>query len=207
MNNLDSLDDFFLPNCVGVVDSTEIEISCWIGDAFSGKKGVHTLKYQVVSCLVTKRPVNIYGPVFGKVADSTVWKESGMGEYLERDDLWVLGDKGYQGCLRVKHCLKKNRGEFILDIEKKEYNRKISVERVRIENHFSEVKKWKVIAGVYRGDVNKHVNIYLSCEILTIISKFDYILMIRFRHELVREIYFSFSSAGFASVKTPLTYN
>lgn len=171
LRDIDVLDNFFLPNCVGVVDSTEVEINCWVGDSFSGKKGAHTLKYQVVCCLTTRKPIQISGPYFGKESDATVWKKSGLGEYLENDDLWVLGDKGYQGCLRVKHCLKKKRGEPSLAPRERDYNRKISVKRVEIENHFADVKKWKVVSHVFRGDLNNHMKIYLTCEILTIISK------------------------------------
>jgi hypothetical protein len=171
MKDIDILDHFFLPNCVGVVDSTEIEINCWIGDSFSGKKGVHTLKYQVVCCLITGKPIHIYGPCLGKVNDASIWKDSGLGEYLEENDLWVLGDKGYQGCLRVKNCLKKSRGELTLEHDKKEYNRNISKKRIIIENHFADVKKWKVISHVFRGDLNYHVKIFVTCEILTILAK------------------------------------
>ncbi len=171
LRNLEILEDFFLPNCVGVVDSTEIEINCWIGDAFSGKKGAHTLKYQAVTCLSTGKPIQISGPYFGKESDASVWKKSGLGEYLEEDDLWVLGDKGYQGCLRVKHCLKKKKGQKSLPPLDKEYNRNISVKRVEIENHFADVKKWKAISYVYRGNVDNHIQVYFTCEILTIIAK------------------------------------
>ena len=171
LKNLDSLDNFFLPNCVGVVDSTELEVNCWVGDSYCGKKGAHTLKYQVVTCINTRKPVQISGPFFGKESDVSVWKKSGMGEYLEENDLWVLGDKGYQGCARVKHCLKKKRGQDNLDPHSREYNRKISVKRVEVENHFAEVKIWKAISHVYRGDLSDHVKIYFTCEILTLISQ------------------------------------
>lgn len=171
LKEIEIFEKFFLPNCVGVVDSTEVEVNCWIGDSFSGKKHAHTLKYQVICCLITRKPIQIIGPFFGKESDASVWKKSGMGEYLENNDLWVLGDKGYQGCLRVKHCLKKKRGHDTLDPASKEYNRKISTKRVEIENHFAEVKKWKVVSHVYRGNLDDHVKIYFTCEILTILSK------------------------------------
>jgi hypothetical protein len=172
--NLDELqifDPFFLNNCVGVVDSTELQINTWVGDSYSGKKGHHTLKYQVICCLTTGKPVQICGPYFGKESDATIWKKSGMGEYLQEDDLWVLGDKGYQGCLHVKHCLKKKPGQDTLDPSSREYNRQISVKRVEIENHFAKVKVWKAISHVYRGDLTNHVKIYYTCEILALISQ------------------------------------
>ena len=103
--------------------------------------------------------------------DATIWKKSGMGEYLQEEDLWVLGDKGYQGCLHVKHCLKKKPGQDTLDPSSREFNRQISVKRVEIENHFAKVKVWKAISHVYRGDLTNHVKIYYTCEILALISQ------------------------------------
>lgn len=171
LRELDIFEPFFLNNCVGVVDSTELQINTWVGDSYSGKKGAHTLKYQVVCCLTTGKPIQISGPYFGKESDATIWKKSEMGEYLENDDLWVLGDKGYQGCLQVKHCLKKKRGQDTLDPASREYNRSISVKRVEIENHFAKVKVWKAVSHVFRGDLTNHVKIYYTCEILTMISQ------------------------------------
>ena len=89
LNDLQIFEPFFLNNCVGVVDSTEVQINTWVGDSYSGKKGAHTLKYQVVCCLTTGKPVQICGPYFGKESDATIWKKSEMGEYLQDDDLWV----------------------------------------------------------------------------------------------------------------------
>jgi hypothetical protein len=57
----------------------------------------HTLKYQVIVCLKTGLALHICGPFLGKINDATMWKESGVAEYLTRHDLWVIGDKGYQG--------------------------------------------------------------------------------------------------------------
>jgi hypothetical protein len=38
-------------NCYGIIDSIEVQIYAWKDQAFSGKKHMHTLKYQVLkSC-------------------------------------------------------------------------------------------------------------------------------------------------------------
>jgi IS5 family transposase len=169
---IESLDGFFLRDCVGVVDSTEVPINTWVGDSYSGKKKAFTLKYQVVISLHTKMPVQISGPYFGKVADSKVWEKSGMGQFLQEEGLWVLGDKGYQGCARVKHCLKKRKGEARLPHDKKEYNRLISKQRVFVENHFAELKVMKALSHKFRGmKLSFHGEVFNCCEVILFLSK------------------------------------
>ena len=185
VQNVDSPDDFFLKNCVGItliaknlllictgaVDTTELPIWAWVGDAYSGKKKCFTMKYQVVVCLITKKPIQISGPFFGKVSDSEIWRLSGMANFLEEDDLWVIGDKGYVGCRRVKHCLKRKKGQKRLPRSKKEYNRSISTKRVFVENHFAELKVFKAVSHCFRGHLEDHVDIFNCCEVLLCISK------------------------------------
>lgn len=107
--------DFFLERCIGAVDGVEFEINAWIGDSFSGKKGFpifllfsliqfpshiircHSLKYQMVVCITTGQVMHFVGPFLGKFSDATMWKESEVDLFLEMNDLWVIGDKGYQG--------------------------------------------------------------------------------------------------------------
>lgn len=171
-NSLTPLDNFFLKRCVGVVDSSEFRIYTWVGDSYSGKKKFFSLKYQVVICLDTQMPVQIDGPHYGKVSDAKIWKESGMPEFLKRNHMYVLGDKGYQGCERVKHCLKKKRGEKVLAKEKKEYNRKISTKRILVENHFADLKVFQVLTNSFRGvNVNFHSDLFLACEYVLYLSK------------------------------------
>lgn len=167
--NLHFVDDFFLKDCVGVVDTTEVTIQAWVGQSFSGKKKNFTLKYQVVRDLQTRKPIHIAGPYLGKVHDSKIWRMSGFGNFLEEDNLFVLGDKGYVGCRQVHNVLKKNRGQKVLNELEKEYNRMISQKRIVIENHFAELKIFKVLSHTYRGDLNEHWKIFAMCEILLII--------------------------------------
>ena len=171
LDGIDVLDDFFLKNCVGVVDSTELQIWTWVGDAYSGKKKQFTLKYQVVVCLITGKAIQINGPYFGKMSDATVWRESRMAEYLERDDLWVLGDRGYVGCRRVLFCLKRKRGEIRLPTASKEYNQKISRKRVLVENHFADLRVFKAVKHCFRGHVRDHHEIFFCCEIFLALTQ------------------------------------
>jgi hypothetical protein len=55
------------------------------------------LKYQVIVSLETGLPLHFFGPFLGKFSDATMWKNSKVAQFLEEQDLWVIGDKGYQG--------------------------------------------------------------------------------------------------------------
>ncbi len=156
---------------LGVVDGTEIIINKWIGPSYSGKAHDYTIKYQVVVGLPDYRPVDIVGPYFGSVSDATVWKESDISRYLEENGLKVLGDKGYVGCPAVYAMRKKRRGQARLTLEDKTYNNTIAKYRVKVENHFADVKKWKVLSHAYRGDLSAHYKLFLICEFLTLLQK------------------------------------
>lgn len=171
LDGIDSLDDFFLKNCVGAVDTTELQIWTWVGDSYSGKKKQFTLKYQVVVSLITGKAIQISGPYFGKASDAYVWNHSGMADYLEQEGIWVLGDRGYQGCRRVYNCLKRRKGETRLPLEKKEYNRNISRKRVLVENHFADLRVFTAVKHCFRGHVDNHFEIFHCCEILLAISQ------------------------------------
>ena len=136
--------------------------------------------------LQTGLPLHFCGPFLGKFADATMWKESGLPEFLEDQNLWVIGDKGYQGlffirrnnsnsnnnnnfinfqgCQRVKHCLKKKPGEEHLPEEKKDYNRRISKKRIKVENHFADLGKFDCLKKVFAGNVLNHSKALLCCE-------------------------------------------
>ena len=129
------------------------------------------MKYQVSIDATTLRPFHVAGPYFGKIHDATVWKECSLAEYLRENDLFLLGDKGYAGCQQVYSMKKKKRGQQTLSTADKEYNAKIAEVRVRVENHFADLKKWKVLSHVFRGNVESHRKVFIACEFLTLLSK------------------------------------
>src|SRR5262249_35818850 len=95
------------PNCIGIVDTTEIIIQAWQQQSFSGKKKNFTLKYQVIINFSGK-VLNIYGPSFGSLHDVPIWHNSNIGLWLIDNNKFVLGDKGYIGCGGVIYPEKKN---------------------------------------------------------------------------------------------------
>jgi hypothetical protein len=60
-------------------------------------RSYYTLKYQIIVCLETGRPIHLCGPFMGKLNDNTMWSDSGVANYLRKLNIWVIGDKGYQG--------------------------------------------------------------------------------------------------------------
>lgn len=171
LDEMDFDNSFMLKNVVGIVDSTEVLIQSWHEKAFSGKKKNFTLKYQATIDIATGRTLHIAGPYLGSVHDARIWRESLLGEYLAKDELFVLGDKGYIGCKSVYAMKKRKTGQARLSAEDDLYNRKLASSRIRVENHFADVKQWKCISHVFRGkNLSDHWKVYFACEILNAIS-------------------------------------
>lgn len=159
------------PRCIGIVDSTEILINAWQGQAFSGKKKAFTLKYQVIVSF-NGDVLHIYGPIPGSVHDATIWRESGVGRTLIDARMWVLGDKGYCGVGGVITVPKK-RGTRPT-VEERTLRYRISRHRIKVENHFSFLKKWKVLSNPWRGSLSEHGKIFGCCEILEHFRRIKY---------------------------------
>lgn len=116
------------------------------------------------------KPIHVAGPFLGKEHDAKVWIKTDIVDYLRDNDFYVLGDKGYVGCERVYSLKKKTKGQKTLPADVKEYNSKISVYRVRVENYFAKIKVWKVLSHVYRGNLQEHRRIFMVCVVLTFLE-------------------------------------
>jgi hypothetical protein len=172
VNDMAPLQDYPLVGTVGIVDATEVYIERKDSRSFySGKKKRYTVKYQVVTDIDSGIPIHVAGPYAGSVHDANMWQQSMFGEYLELRGLFVLGDKGYQGCRNVYFMRKRQRGQAELPARDKAYNVTISEKRVEIEQYFGLIKDWKVINHVFRGDLLSHCAIFSCCLILTHFSK------------------------------------
>ncbi len=60
--------------------------------------------------------------------------------------------------------MKKKQGQEHLPAEQKEYNRKISKKRIKVENHFAHLSKFNCLKSVFSGNVANHSKAVLSCE-------------------------------------------
>lgn len=168
------------PNTFMIVDSTEILIQAFKKKSFSGKKNNFTLKYQILVGVLTGEIFHVYGPELGSVHDATIWKNSNIQDFLLQQNETVLGDKGYIGCSRVIHPYKRALHPLFntpipLTLAQKEHNHNISKYRILIENVNSWIKNWAILSTIYRGSLDSHHQIFLSCCILTTMTSEDFI--------------------------------
>ena len=108
--------------------------------------------------------------------DFTMFKESlpGMGIIGKSmfdagtppgERLNLKGDSGYQGA--ATHCpganvsipFKKPRGSSLTDAQK-EYNKKLSSEKVTVEHVMGDIKECRIMSHVFVGDVQKFSRIF-----------------------------------------------
>eukprot|EP01118_Nematostelium_gracile_P017052 TRINITY_DN7174_c0_g1_i2.p1 TRINITY_DN7174_c0_g1~~TRINITY_DN7174_c0_g1_i2.p1 ORF type:complete len:163 (-),score=20.18 TRINITY_DN7174_c0_g1_i2:166-654(-) len=94
--------------CLSIIDGTKCKLNRpneEIQELFySGKKKMHTMKYEVGVSIDLGHIIWISGPYPGKVHDSTMYKDGGIGDHLIPNEL-VLGDKGYRGNQRINWCI------------------------------------------------------------------------------------------------------
>lgn len=173
-----NIDNFWLesspkefPLCYGIIDSTELQIQVWQEHAFSGKKMLFTLKYQAVVGIETGKLLDLFGPVVGSTHDLEVYYKSTFSTWLKSNKVQILGDKGYIGCDNVVTPYKRKNKKQPLPKEQQQYNLKLAQYRIKVENHFSHLKNWKILSNVYRGDLTTHSQIVACCELLLTLEK------------------------------------
>jgi len=153
------------PTAYGILDGTEMEIQAWKDKAFSGKARTFTLKYQVMIGIATGTVYDIYGPCLGSVHDITMYIKSTLSDVISEAGVFILGDKGYIGAYNIITPHKKKDGAPLQQWQKN-YNHRLAHYRITVENHFSHLKKWKILAHTYRGDIERHKFIVAACEVL-----------------------------------------
>jgi hypothetical protein len=167
------------PNSFMIVDSTEVLIQAFKKKSFSGKKNNFTLKYQILVGVLTGEILHVHGPEHGSVHDTTIWKNSNVPAFLAQENETVLGDKGYVGCSGVLHPHKKATHPIFNDRipfnqAQIDHNHNISKYRILIENVNSWIKNWSILSTVYRGNLESHRDIFLTCCILTTMTSEDF---------------------------------
>jgi hypothetical protein len=143
-----SMDSFFLEvpprdfsNCYGIIDSTEMQINSWKDQAFSGKKNMHTLKYQAVVGVSSGKLLNIAGPYCGSMHDSYIFQQTNIYNWLQQNNGQLLGDKGYIGCDNIVTPYKKKKLQLTLTNNEREYNLNLASHRIKVEIYFCHLKK------------------------------------------------------------------
>jgi hypothetical protein len=167
--NEDCARDF--PDTYLVVDSTECIIQSTNRKTFSGKKKHFTVKYQTVVGAITGYIHAVHGPERGPMADCRIYRFSGLEEFLIHEDEYILADKGYLGCQRAIHPMKKSRSAITLERipftqEQIVRNKLISHYRIIVENVNASLKQWGILTQTYRGKLENHVLIFSLCSSL-----------------------------------------
>jgi hypothetical protein len=130
--------------------------------AYSGKQQDHTLKTQIVA--TSTRLLHVFGGVPGSVHDVTVLAASGVLHQVPKT-VQVRVDRGYQGA--DKYCpaaavvspVRKVRAHAV-SVLGKAYNYLLSVLRMPVEHHFARLKRFRILADIYRGDQNRHEDLF-----------------------------------------------
>jgi IS5 family transposase len=127
-------------------------------DLYSGKRKRHTAKVQVVS---TKRLIlHLCKHVPGRVSDQLLLRATGVMHQVP-EGVVVRVDKGYEGLeeeypeVKVKKPLKARRGHPLTVLEKI-LNRTMSALRMPVEHVIGHLKKYRMLAGIYRGEPKRY---------------------------------------------------
>ena len=133
---------------------------------YSGKQKRHTAKMQVLSTTKEKKKLVLHlcRHVAGKVHDQMLLRATGVMRKIPKkggEGVVVRVDKAYEGIeeeypeVRVEKPRKARRGHPLTVIEKI-YNRAMSKLRIPVEHVIGHLKKFRMLAGVYRGEMERY---------------------------------------------------
>ena len=129
-------------------------------DLYSGKRKRHTAKMQLLS---TKKKLILHlsGYVPGRVSDLMLLRATGVMRRIPKEGVVLRVDKGYEGIeeeypqVRVEKPRKARRAHPLTVLEKI-YNRAMSTLRIPVEHAIGRLKKYRMLAGVYRGEAERY---------------------------------------------------
>ena len=122
-------------------------------DLYSGKRKRHTAKMQVLS--TKKLVLHLCRHVPGRVSDLVLLRATGVMRRIP-EGVVVRVDKGYEGLeeeypeVKVQKPKKARRGHPLTVLEKI-LNRAMSTLRIAVEHVIGHLKKYRLLAGIYRG--------------------------------------------------------
>ena len=129
-------------------------------ELYSGKRKRHTAKMQVVSTK-NKLILHLCRHVPGRVSDHLLLRATGVMRRIPQQGVVVRVDKGYEGIeeeyprVRVQKPRKARRGHPLTVLEKI-YNRAMNALRIPVEHAIGHLKKYRMLAGVYRGEAERY---------------------------------------------------
>lgn len=132
---------------------------------YSGKKKRHTLKTQLATSH-SGLLLHVSRAIAGKVGDITLLRGSGVLRELP-SEIQVRLDRGYDGVEqdypdRLFHQSHKARRNKPLDFIQKLANQLQNRFRVPVENALAHLKRFKLLAGIYRGPEQTYDDTFLA---------------------------------------------
>jgi hypothetical protein len=127
---------------------------------YSGKRKRHTAKMQVLSTR-NKLILHLSRYVPGRVSDLVLLRATGVMRQMPTEEGVVRVDKGYEGLeeeypqVKVEKPLKARRGHPLTALEKI-HNRAMSTLRMPVEHAIGRLRKYRLLAGIYRGRVERY---------------------------------------------------
>ena len=118
---------------------------------YSGKAGMHTIKYEIWTELQTGLFVWIFGGIPGSVHDLSMARISTILDQILPGE-FILADKGYIGENHFITPLKKPTNEE----EEQEYNSFIYSKRIIVENSIGRIKFFNFSTREWRHDLELH---------------------------------------------------
>lgn len=139
---------------------------------YSGKRKRHTVKTQLTVNRRSGRILHISDAVPGRVHDYTLFKRSRLAERFPPQTKWSL-DRGYDGAATdypgrpFALPVKRRRNHRVLTRAERRWNRLQARQRIIVEHVLSRVKKYQVLAQVYRHRIGDYTRRFRNVAALT----------------------------------------
>ena len=139
---------------------------------YSGKRKRHTVKTQLTIHRRSGRILHVSPAVPGRVHDYTLFKRSRLAEHLPPQTQWSL-DRGYDGVATDypgrpwSLPVKRRRNHRVLTRAERGWNRLQARQRIVVEHVLSRVKKYQVLAQVYRHRITDYSRRFRNVAALT----------------------------------------
>lgn len=139
----------------------------------SGKRKDFTIKEQIMG---TKQKIilHVSDPIPGRTHDYVLFKRSGVPQWLSKNpDIAGRVDLGYQGANKdfpeatIILPVKRSRSKHELTRSEKIQNTKKAKRRIWIENIIANLKKFKLLAGLYRNAKGNYGNFFKAIAFLS----------------------------------------
>jgi hypothetical protein len=120
------------------------------------------MKTQIVATKTTI--LHVFGGLPGSLHDLTVLGASGVLAQIP-PPVKVRLDRGYQGSDKytgtgdLQSPVRNVRGHRVTAFGKA-YNHLLSVLRIAVEHHFARLKRFRILADLFRGDQSHHESIF-----------------------------------------------